>query len=77
MLGRYLDCNFVESHSSIPTAMSKGTFTYMSLFKAPSTLALNAFKDGVSTSSLHNLFLCLTKRRHKCKSPSTFWLGPA
>lgn len=60
MLGRYLDCNFVESHSSIPTAMSKGTFTYMSLFKAPSTLALITSRDGASTAALGNLLQYFT-----------------
>ena len=39
-----------------PTAMGKATSHQFRLTRAPSNLALIAFRDGTSTASLGNLF---------------------
>jgi len=46
----------------VPTslAMGRDRFHWIRLLKTPSNLILNTFKDGASTASLGNLFLCLT-----------------
>ena len=40
--------------------MGKDIFHYIRLIKAPSNLTLNTSNDGASTTSLGNLFQCLT-----------------
>jgi len=40
--------------------MSRDTFHYTGLLKAPSNLAVNASREGTSTTALDNLFQCLT-----------------
>ena len=40
--------------------MDRDAFHYMRLLKAPSSLAFNISRNGASTSSLRNLFWCLT-----------------
>lgn len=45
----------------IPTPLLVGTFNYTRSLKAPSSLALNTSSDGISTTSLSNLFQCLTR----------------
>ena len=41
-------------------AMGRDTFHSTRLLKAPSTLALNTFREGAAIASVHNLFQCLT-----------------
>jgi len=40
--------------------MGRNTFHYSRLLKAPSSQALNISREGASTTSLDNLFQCLT-----------------
>jgi len=42
-----------------PRAMSRDTFHYTRLLKAPSNLALDTAREGADTASLGNLFQCL------------------
>ena len=48
------------SSSSNPPAMGRDTFHFTRLLKASSNLALNTSREGASTTSLGNLFQCLT-----------------
>jgi len=43
-----------------PPAMGMDTFHYTRLLKAPSSLALNLSMEAACTTSLGNLFQCLT-----------------
>ncbi|KAK4827084.1 hypothetical protein QYF61_014186 [Mycteria americana] len=45
---------------SNPSAISRDIFKYVRLLRAPSILTLNVSRDGESTTSLGNLFQCLT-----------------
>ena len=50
----------ILSSSSNPPAMGRDTFHQTRLLNAPSNLALNTSTEGASTTSLGNLFWCLT-----------------
>jgi len=50
----------IKISSSHPSPIDRDTSLYTRLLKAPSSLALNASRVGASTSSLGNLFQCLT-----------------
>jgi len=41
-------------------AMKRDTYSYIRVLRAPSSLTLSASRDGASTTSLGNLFQCLT-----------------
>ena len=50
----------IRSPSSNSPTIGRDTSLQTKLFKAPSSLALNAYREGASTASLGNLFQCLT-----------------
>ena len=50
----------LRSYSSNPPAIGRDTSLQTRLVRAPFSLALNASREGASTTSLGNLFQCLT-----------------
>ena len=54
-----------RSSSSNPHAVGRDTIHFTRFLKAPSNMTLNTSSKGVSTTSLGNLFQCLTTLRVK------------
>jgi len=55
----WFERDFQRPSSSNPPAMSRHTFHWTRLLRAPSNLALNSSREGTATASLGSLFQCL------------------